>query len=111
MRSKQLIAMAIAGTFALSTGALAGGNFHQQRGAEVESPATVSESGSSLESIGASSNTSGSGSVGYDASSGTTTEYWHMGGDSSVGSSSDMGASGSIEFGSQSPTNAKPVSD
>ena len=112
MKPKRLIAMAIAGSLALSAGALAGGKFQHQRGAEVQSPPSVSESGSSLESIGASSSMSGSGSVGYDASSGATTEYWHMGGDADVGVSSDTGASGRIDFSSSpSPTNDKPPSD
>lgn len=112
MKSKRLIAMAIAASFAVSAGALAGGKFHQQKGAEVRTPAAVSESGSSVDSIGvgASSSASGSGSVGFDASSGSTTEYWHLGGDSAVGASPDMGASGSIGA-SSSPTNEKPISD
>lgn len=114
MKSKKLIAMAIAASFAVSAGALAGGKFNHQKGAEVRTPAVVSESGSSVDSIGvgASSSASGSGSVGFDASTRSTTEYWHMGGDSTVGATPDMGASGSIGFGaSSSPTNDKPLSD
>lgn len=114
MKPERMIAMAIAGSLAFSAGALAGGKFQHQRGAEVQSPPSVSESGSSLESIGigASSSMSGSGSVGYDASSGATTEYWHMGGDAAVGVSPDTGASGRIDFSSSpSPTNDRPLSD
>lgn len=114
MKPKSLIAIAIAGSLAWSAGALAGGKFQHQRGAAVQSPPSVSQSGSSLESIGigASSSMGGSGSVGYDASSGATTEYWHMGGDASAGVSSDMGVSGRLDFSSSpSPTNDRPLTE
>ena len=104
MKSKTILAVAVAGTFAWSTGVLAGGLHHSS--AEVLTPSSVSESApwlagqphsagwSSPESTivssaaderfgsfslgaGASSDRGGSGSVGYDTSS-------SLGGDSTV---------------------------
>lgn len=102
MTPKTLIAMAVAGTFAISTGALAGGKNHSR--VEVQTPSSVSEAGPSMSestSVGGTSGRSATGTVGHDSSltAGETADYWRMGEEpSGVGSTSSVGASGTIGF-------------
>ena len=123
MKPKTLLAMAVAGTCAWSTGALAGGAAHT---VEVQTPASVSESAPWLTgqsfassafdsrgllrfedsaSIGSSSSMSASGSVGYDSTASASgrlsdVDYWLLGADSHSTSSSD---SDSLMSQSESP--------
>jgi hypothetical protein len=102
MRPKTLIAMAVAATFAISTGALAGGKQH--RSVEVQTPASVSEAGTSMSEsmgVGATSAMGATGTIGHDSAliSGETADYWRMDAEpSDVGSTSAAGASGSVGF-------------
>ena len=126
MKTKTLLAMAVAGSFAWSAGAFAGGVHYST---EVETPIQVSESApwlaadrfspagsesdmiASVEStpstdadfaIGSSSHASGSGSVGFDSthasSSGGSTDYWMMGSEAEGTGATASTASGSVSF-------------
>ena len=103
MKSKPLFALAVAGSFALCGGALAGGK-HHQRSVEVQTPSSVSEAGPYLHeqpAIGSSSSMSASGNLSHDStmSSSSNVEYWRMDEQpSGVGSTSETGASGSLRF-------------
>ena len=122
MKSRTLLAMGVAGAFACSTGgAFAGGGMHHS--AEVQTPASVSESApwltgeslassssmerahfSSSESPGASGYTGASGSAGYDSTASrggrlSDVDYWLLGADTyATGSSGSMAAAGSVPF-------------
>ena len=102
MKPKTLIAMAVAGTFALSAAALAGGTQH--RNVEVETAASVSEAGPSMSeslSTGGTSGMGATGTIGHDSalSSGETADYWRIdAAPSGVGSTPAAGASGSGGF-------------
>lgn len=101
MKPKTVIAMAVAGTFAICTGALAGGNSHSS--VEVQTPSSVSESGPSMSeptNFGGTSGLSAMGTLSHDSSlTSSTVDYWRMGEEpASVGSTSSEGGSGTIGF-------------
>ena len=126
MNTKTLLAMAVAGSFAWSAGAFAGGVHHST---EVETPMQVSESApwlaadrfaparfeslmiAGVESthstdadfaIGSSAHAIGAGSAGFDSthasSSGGSSEYWMMGSESEGTGATASTASGSVSF-------------
>jgi len=101
MKTRSLIAIALAGTFAMTTGAFAGGRHHSS--APVPAPSSVSETGPATAepmSIGGTSGASPQGTAGYSsARSGETIDYWHIGEQpSDTGSTSGGAASGSAGF-------------
>ena len=105
MNPKTLIAMAVAGMFAITTGAFAGGKSHSpQSRVEVQTPSSVSEAGPSMsESIhrGGTSGIGATGSVTHDSSMATseTVEYWRMDEQpSGVGATPTAGASSTVGF-------------
>ena len=107
MKGKTLIAIAVAGVFAGSGAAFAGGGYKHH---SVQTPMSVSEAGPNdayhsssfreSRAIGASSRASGSGSVGFDSSksSSANADYWRIGSEeaSETGASAAAGASGSV---------------
>lgn len=100
MDAKTLLAIAVAGVFAASSSAWAGGA-SKHRSSEVQAPASVSDANPSHpdSAFGSTSGMSASGSIEVDSSMSTSagTEYWRIGEESSqAGSTSGAGASGSL---------------